>query len=119
MADELPVQTTINTDSVYNEAIRQLGEKGEDVSLVPKQQILLKNDEFYGYLFTGQHIQLLWHAETHLFTLLPVRDKSALPANSEESMIIPIQQDRENAKIKRNKKNTESTSKKQNKRKAS
>ncbi|MDR3109183.1 MAG: hypothetical protein LBU65_05785 [Planctomycetaceae bacterium] len=52
-------------DEIYVNVINTMRQYGEDGEVQPVQQVLLRNDRFYGYLFVGEQIQVIWTASDH------------------------------------------------------
>ena len=82
-------------DMIYANALETMQQHGEDSENRPIQQILLRDDRFYGYLFQGERIQVVWTAEDQelhvsfreLNTTNSATDTSSANAKTEESSV--------------------------------
>lgn len=56
-------------DPVYAAALEMMRRNGESAESLPSQRILLRDGHFYGYLFVGERVRVIWTVEDRAFSV--------------------------------------------------
>ncbi len=77
-------------DTIYSTALEMMRWSGENEEYRPVQHILLRDDLFFGYLFSGERVCVVWTAENHAFSVRMRNEcETTVTSPSSDTVTIP------------------------------